>query len=106
VPPSGFTATLTLLAAAAMAFLAVFALALALAAGRMADRWEEGLAGTASLRLPPGEAGAALLPQALRILGQTPGVGEARALSDEENARSSSPGWGPTCRSRRCRCRG
>ena len=39
VPPSGFTAQLTLFAAGAMAFLAVFALALSLAAGRLAEQW-------------------------------------------------------------------
>ena len=44
VPPSGFTAQLTLFAAGAMAFLAVFALALSLASGRLADRWADELA--------------------------------------------------------------
>ena len=44
VPPTGFTAQLTLFSAAAMAFLAVFALALALATGRLADRWSSELA--------------------------------------------------------------
>ncbi len=39
VPPTGFTARLTVFASAAMAFLAVFALALSLATGRLADRW-------------------------------------------------------------------
>ena len=40
VPPSGFTAQLTIFAAAAMAFLAVFALALSLALGSVfAFRW-------------------------------------------------------------------
>ena len=39
VPPTGFTAQLTVFASAAMAFLAVFALALSLASGRLADRW-------------------------------------------------------------------
>lgn len=95
VPPTGFTAQLTLLTAAAMAFLAVFALALSLAAGRLADRWESGLAGTATLRLPPGEEGTALQPQALRILEQTPGVLGARPLSPEENRALLEPWLGP-----------
>lgn len=38
VPPTGFTARLTIFTAAAMAFLGVFALALSLATGRLADR--------------------------------------------------------------------
>ena len=45
VPPTGFTAHLTLFSAGAMAFLAVFALALALATGRLADRFPPGSAG-------------------------------------------------------------
>lgn len=41
VPPTGFTARLTLFASGAMAFLAVFALALSLASGRLATRWAD-----------------------------------------------------------------
>ena len=51
VPPSGFTAQLTLFAAATMAFLAVFALALSLASGRLADIWGQQLARTATIRV-------------------------------------------------------
>ncbi len=51
VPPTGFTARLTVFAAAAMAFLAVFALALSLATGRLADRWAAELARTATMRI-------------------------------------------------------
>ncbi len=51
VPPSGFTAQLTLFVSGAMAFLAVFALALSLSAGRLADRWAEELARSATLRI-------------------------------------------------------
>lgn len=38
VPPTGFTASLTVFTAAAMAFLAVFALALAVSAGQQIGR--------------------------------------------------------------------
>lgn len=57
VPPSGFTARLTLFTSAAMAFLAVFALALSLAAGRVATLWSDALARTATIRIsaPQGE---------------------------------------------------
>jgi cell division transport system permease protein len=93
VPPTGFTATLTLFTAAVMAFLAVFALALSLATGRLADRWSEELAQAATLRLPPGEG--AEVDLALRILGQTPGVAEARALSADESRALLEPWLGP-----------
>ena len=51
VPPSGHTATLTGLTAAAMAFLAVFALALSLSTGHLADRWTGALARSATVRI-------------------------------------------------------
>ena len=51
VPSTGFTAQLTLLTAAAMAFLAVFALALSFATGRLADRWSQSLAQTVTVRI-------------------------------------------------------
>lgn len=94
VPPAGFTASLTLLTAGAMGFLAVFALALSLAAGRLADRWGEELAQTATLRLPPTE-GAEPTAIALRILQQTPGVAESRALTPDENRALLEPWLGP-----------
>ena len=51
VPSTGFTAQLTLLTAAAMAFLAVFALALALATSQLAERWSTELAQTVTVRV-------------------------------------------------------
>ena len=51
VPPSGFTAQLTLVAAAVMAFLAVFALALSFSSGRLAQTWAEDLAQSATIRI-------------------------------------------------------
>ncbi|MFZ1483211.1 MAG: cell division protein FtsX, partial [Paracoccaceae bacterium] len=55
VPPSGHTAWLTTFTAGAMTFLCVFALALSLASGRLASRWSDALARTATIRLsaPP-----------------------------------------------------
>lgn len=95
VPPTGFTATLTVFAAAAMAFLAVFALALSLAAGRLADRWADELARSATLRInAPTEQMATQIDAALRVLRQTPGVASARALSDEEQAALLAPWFG------------
>ncbi len=95
VPPTGFTAHLTLFVSGAMAFLAVFALALSLAAGRLADRWASELAGAATLRInAPAEQRAAQTRAALEILKQTPGVASARALSAEEQAALLAPWFG------------
>ncbi len=96
VPPSGFTAYLTLFVSAVMGFLAVFALALSLASGRLADRWVEELARSATLRLSaPVEQRAEQTRLALEILTQTPGVANARALSAEEQAGLLAPWFGP-----------
>lgn len=95
VPPTGFTATLTVFAAGAMAFLAVFALALSLAAGRLADRWADELARSATLRISaPADQMASQTDTALRVLRQTPGVASARALSDEEQSALLEPWFG------------
>lgn len=95
VPPSGFTAQLTLFVSGAMAFLAVFALALSLASGRLADRWADELAPAATLRInAPAEQRAAQTEAALAILDQTPGVASARALSREEQAALLAPWFG------------
>ncbi len=95
VPPSGFTAQLTLFAAGAMAFLAVFALALSLAAGRLAERWGDELARSATIRIvAPQEQRAAQTDAALRILDTTAGVASARALSNEEQQALLAPWFG------------
>lgn len=95
VPPSGFTAHLTLFVSGAMAFLAVFALALSLAADRLADRWADELARSATLRInAPPDQRAAQTEAALKILAQTPGVARARALSREEQAALLAPWFG------------
>ena len=96
VPPTGFTARLTLFTAGAMAFLAVFALALSLASGRLASNWRDALAGSATLRISaPAEQMAAQTERALKILSETPGVAEARALSPEEQRALLEPWFGP-----------
>lgn len=95
VPPSGFTAQLTLFTSAAMAFLAVFALALSLASGRLAERWGDELAQTATIRIvAPLDQRAAQTAAALRVLETTPGVAEARALSDAEQQALLAPWFG------------
>ena len=96
VPPTGFTAWLTLFSAGAMAFLAVFALALSLATGRLAERWGDELARTATVRISAPEAQmAAQTAAALRVLETTTGVARARALDDAEQAALLEPWFGP-----------
>lgn len=95
VPPSGHTALLTLFASGAMAFLAVFALALSVAATRLSDRWATELAGSATIRVSaPAEQRDDQVSRTLAILSQTPGVAEARALSDGEQAALLAPWFG------------
>ncbi|MDP1668787.1 cell division protein FtsX [Phaeovulum sp.] len=96
VPPSGFTARLTLFSAAAMAFLAVFALALSMATGRLASRWNDELARSATVRIsaPAGQM-AAQTAAVLEVLNATPGVASARALSAEEMQALLGPWFGP-----------
>ena len=96
VPPSGHTAWLTTFTAGAMTFLCVFALALSLASGRLAARWSDALARTATIRLsaPPDQL--QLQTDAiLSLLATTPGVETARALTDEEARKLLEPWFGP-----------
>lgn len=96
VPPTGFTARLTLLTAAAMAFLAVFALALSLATGRLADRWAEALARSATIRISaPADQMAAQTRAVMEVLATTPGVASARALDGGEMRALLDPWFGP-----------
>lgn len=96
VPPSGHTATLTSLTAAAMAFLAVFALALSLATGRLADRWTDALANTATVRISaPLDQLDVQTRKVLEVLATTPGVALARALTPDEIRALLEPWIGP-----------
>lgn len=96
VPPTGFTARLTLFAAGAMAFLTVFALALSLASGRLATRWGDELAQSSTLRIsaPDGQM-TAQTKAALTVLESTPGIVSARALTVEEQRGLLAPWFGP-----------
>lgn len=96
VPPSGFTSRLTIFSAATMAFVAVFTLALALAAGRMADRWDAALADTATIRIsaPEGQM-ETQTTIVMEILRTTPGVAKGRVLSADEQRALLEPWFGP-----------
>lgn len=96
VPPTGFTVRLTVFSAAAMAFLVVFALALSLASGRLANRWSDELARSATVRISaPAEQMAAQTEAALNVLRTTQGVDSARALTLEEQRELLAPWFGP-----------
>jgi len=96
VPPTGFTARLTVFSAGAMAFLAVFALALSLATGRLADRWASELARSATVRIsaPAGQV-EAQVKAAVRVLETTPGVAVVRVLDEAEQRALLEPWFGP-----------
>ncbi|MEO3413356.1 cell division protein FtsX [Roseovarius sp. CAU 1744] len=96
VPPTGYTASLTLFSAAAMGFLAVFALALSLATGRLADRWGSELARSSTLRISaPADQMTAQTEAALNVLSTTRGVASARALDNDEQRALLEPWFGP-----------
>lgn len=95
VPPTGFTARLTVFTAGSMAFLAVFALALSLATGRLADRWSAELARTSTLRISaPADQADAQLRTAITVLETTPGVATARPLTANEQRALLAPWFG------------
>ncbi len=76
---------------APMVYLATLATALALALAGLADRWETGLAGTATVQVPPPEDGSAItreirLAAVLAVLETSPVVSEIRRLEDAEMA--------------------
>jgi cell division transport system permease protein len=96
VPPTGFTARLTLFTSGAMALLAVFALAFSLATERMADRWAAELARTSTLRISaPADQVTAQTAAAVRLLESTPGIASARPLEPEEQQALLEPWFGP-----------
>ena len=96
VPPSGPTAWLTTFTAGAMTFLCVFALALSLASGRLANRWSEALAKTATIRLSaPADQVQIQTGAILAVLSTTPGIASYRAIDDAETRALLEPWFGP-----------
>ncbi|MEM7472425.1 MAG: FtsX-like permease family protein [Pseudomonadota bacterium] len=96
VPPTGVSASLTVLTAGAMAFLCVFALALSLATSRLAERWDSELARSSTVRI---SAPAAELDTQTRaaqeVLRLTPGIARSRILGEEEQRLLLEPWFGP-----------
>ncbi|MCV2867144.1 cell division protein FtsX [Defluviimonas sp. WL0002] len=96
VPPAGQSAQLTLMTAAAMAFLAVFALALAFSANRLADSWSAAFLDTATVRVSAApEQAETQVKRVLEVLATTPGVTQARAIPAEETQALLAPWFGP-----------
>jgi len=96
VPASGYTWVLTIVTAAAMAFLAVFALALSLSAGELAQRWSDTLSQSATLRVSaPASEVAAQTAIAVEVLRTTPGVASTRVLEVDEQRALLEPWFGP-----------
>ncbi|HZB92087.1 MAG TPA: hypothetical protein VE397_11630 [Stellaceae bacterium] len=80
---------------ALMVYLAGLALAGTLVLQHTLQRWDESLAGTLTVQLPPAEAGAPdPLPGVLQLLRATPGVISAEALSREATAKLIEPWLG------------
>lgn len=93
VPPSGGSARLTLLAAAAMGFLAVLAVILALGASRIATQWQDTLNGVATVELPdPTDADIAKLQS---VLDTTTGITATQAIGPARQRALLEPWLGP-----------
>lgn len=96
VPPTGFTARLTVFSSAAMAFLTVFALAFSAATGRLADNWGSALAHSSTIRVsaPEGQIDAQVRA-VMQLLKTTPGIADARVMTDAEQRALLEPWFGP-----------
>lgn len=95
VPATGWTAPLTTVAAVAMSFLALLTLVAGGAADRLAAEWRADLAGLATVRVSAEPAEIEdRVAAALQVLRTTPGVAEARPLTEEEHAELLAPWLG------------
>ncbi|QDY68595.1 cell division protein FtsX [Qingshengfaniella alkalisoli] len=95
VPTSGFSARLTVFAAAAMTFLAVFVLGLAQVANGIADRWQSELVDSATLRVAaPADELDSQTDAALEILRMTPGITSAELVTAEDQIALLEPWFG------------
>ena len=92
IPPSGHTATLTVLAAAAMGFLAVLAVALILIGNRLAEAWTVSLSGTATLTVE--DATPEQTTALLAALDTVNGVSAVRQVTPEEQTALLAPWLG------------
>ena len=95
IPKRGFTAQLTTVTAAALAFLLVFVLAASLSASRAASLWASEFSDSASVRIAADiDNQEAVVETALTFLAQVPGIASARPLSIEEEQALLAPWLG------------
>ena len=95
VPPTGFTASLTVFTSAVMGFLIVFTLALSLTVSRLANHWGGALALNSTLKISaPPELMDQQVAKALSILGTTPGIESVAVLSISEKRQILEPWFG------------
>ena len=96
VPPTGYTATLTLFSSAVMAFLSVFALTLSISASRLSVYWGDALANSSTLQISArADQMETQVALALQILKTTSGIEAARVISYEEQQKLLEPWFGP-----------
>lgn len=96
LPDSGWSAPLTTVLTAAMAFLGVLTLAAGMAALLLAAEWRADLTGAATVRIATAPEGAmgARVEAVTEVLRTTPGIAGVRALDDEEQAALIAPWLG------------
>lgn len=96
-PRAGVIGGLIALVAAAMGFLAAAGALTGFAADSIAGRWTERLSAvaTVSVASPLGEDPAGAVAATLAVLRSTPGIAEARPLSEDENRALLAPWLGP-----------
>lgn len=95
IPPDAGGGWLMAAIVGALAFVACLSLSAAVGASRAADLWSDGLATAATVRVSTLEEGAdARVQTALLILGETPGVRQARILNHDEVAQLLEPWFG------------
>lgn len=95
VPATGWSASLTTLAAVAMCFLAVLTLSAGVAADRLAAAWKADLKGLATVRVSgPADEIDARVERVLHVLATTPGIAKAEPLSPAEHEALLAPWLG------------
>ena len=95
VPSRGWSALLTGVTAAAMAFLAILTLSAGLAAAHLSHVWQTDLANIATVSVSaPSDQLSARLDDTIEVLETTPGIETVRVMSAEEHAELLEPWLG------------
>lgn len=92
LPAIGVSSLLMIAVSAAMVFVCTLALAFAFAASRTAEGWKTQISQSLTVRIDAAlDAQPGLTEQALSVLASTPGVGEARVVSQDETRKLLEP---------------